>query len=180
MQFENGTDVQFMNEYVQVVSQNLDVIMKNSFLLQAKYNVLEKALNHRISLEGQSTEQISELHRQISTVNEEKIQLLQQIESISGEKQRIQNGLNREMRDHAELQNKCLILDSEIQKINLQKLDLEKNLEDALTENEKMKILIASLSTPTPPKKIEQKPDVVSKITTKISKKVDVKSGGTF
>jgi GTP-sensing pleiotropic transcriptional regulator CodY len=72
MQFENGTDVHFMNEYTQVVSQNLDVIMKNSFILQAKYNVLEKALNQRIGNDGQVSEQISELQRQISSLAEEK------------------------------------------------------------------------------------------------------------
>lgn len=198
MQFENGTDVQFMNEYVQVVSQNLDVIMKNSFLLQAKYNVLEKALNHKITTEGQSSEHISELNRQISVLGEERVQLLQQIESIRGEKQRIQDAFNQEMREHSELKNKVMTLDGEIELMNSEKLKLEKNnqkinneLTALIEENKDLKSQIASLLyLSNKNTQIEQKvnDEVISKKNQKVSKKeesnkttkIEVKSGGTF
>jgi len=185
MQFENGTDVHFMNEYVQVVSQNLDVIMKNSFLLQAKYNVLEKALNQRIGNDGQVSEQISELQRQISSLAEEKNHLINREQDVSGERHRIQNLFNQEMRDHAQLKLNYSALE-------IEKAELLKNLKDALDNNQILNEKILELqksvevkavkfektSEEVNPVKKEQKTlkkDLLNK-----SSKIEVKSGGTF
>ena len=175
MQFENGTDVHFMNEYVQVVSQNLDVIMKNSFLLQAKYNVLEKALNQRIGNDGQVNEQISSLA-------EERVQLLQRVHDISGEKQRIQDAFNAEMREHAQLKMNFSALEVE-------KTELLKQLKDALDKNkalnsekndaiQKLNDMNEAIVQKISENQKEEKP--LKKQNISKAPKIEVKAGGTF
>lgn len=202
MQFESGTDVQFINEYTQILSRNLDSIIKNNFLLEAKYAILERTLSQKLNVEEINQQLIEEKNKLEEAMNELRVNngnlRDQYIQDILGEKQRIQDAFNSEMREHAslrssfdslqprishleneknELINSVNLLQNQISEKDIEKLNLLdtiKNLE------EKIFSLKKAADTTVKPLTIDKK--IIKKDKKKMPEinKAEVKSGGTF
>lgn len=201
MQFESGTDVQFINEYTQILSRNLDSIIKNNFLLEARYAILERTLSQKLNVEEVNQQLIEEKNKLEEAMNELRANNAnirdQYIQDILGEKQRIQDAFNSEMREHAslrssfdslqtrtsqleneknELINSINLLQNQISEKNNEKLNLLetiKNLEEKLSS-------LKNTDTTVKPLSIDKK--IIKKDKKKMPElnKAEVKSGGTF
>ena len=164
MQFDSGTDIQFINEYTQILSRNLDSIIKNNFLLEARYAVLERTLNQKINVEEINQQLLNEKSRLENYINELQSNNAsirdQYVQDLLGEKNRIQEAFNAEMREHASLRSSFDSVQAELSQLQneknqhvntIQNLENEKNqlvnsinlLQNQITEkeNEKLSLL---------------------------------------
>lgn len=166
--------VEFSNVYQGVLLENLDVILKQNFLFQAKLKMLEQELNFRAEMQAKIDEltvKYQEALEQIGQTQHYRTQA-ESNDAIVQEKSRIQSALNDTMRELGITKNS---LDSITQELSLKNKEVEE-MKSRISELEKL--------IPPAPKvvkkstvKIEEKPVEISATETN---KVRVEVGGTF
>jgi chromosome segregation ATPase len=166
--------VEFSNAYQEVLLENLDVILKQNFMMQARLKLFEKETNLRAEMQAKIddlTVKNQEVLRQVEQTQHYRVQA-ESNDAIVQEKSRIQSALNDTMRELGATKNS---LDSITQQLNLKNKEVEE-----------MKSRISELEKLVPPA-----PKVVKKITVKTEEKpveisatetnkVRVEAGGTF
>jgi chromosome segregation ATPase len=166
--------VEFSNVYQGVLLENLDVILKQNFLFQAKLKMLEQELNFRAEMQAKIDEltvKYQEALEQIGQTQHYRTQA-ESNDAIVQEKSRIQSALNDTMRELGVTKNS---LDSITQELSLKNKEVEE-MKSRISELEKL--------IPPAPKvvkkstvKIEEKPVEISATETN---KIKVEVGGTF
>ena len=166
--------VEFSNAYQEVLLENLDVILKQNFMMQARLKLFEKETNLRAEMQAKIDEltvKHQEALEQIGQTQHYRVQA-ESNDAIVQEKTRIQSALNDTMRELGTTKNS---LDSITQQLNLKNIEVEE-MKFRISELEK-------LITPAPKVvkkltvKTEEKPVEISATETK---KEEVEVGGTF
>ena len=166
--------VEFSNAYQEVLLENLDVILKQNFMMQARLKLFEKEANLRAEMQAkidELTAKHQEALEQIGQTQHYRTQA-ESNDAIVQEKTRIQSALNDTMR---ELGTTKKSLDSITQELSLKNKEVEE-MKFRISELEK-------LITPAPKVvkklivKTEDKPVEISATETE-KEKVEV--GGTF
>jgi len=166
--------VEFSNAYQEVLLENLDVILKQNFMMQARLKLFEKEANLRAEMQAKIddlTVKNQEVLQQVEQTQHYKVQA-ESNDAIVQEKSRIQSALNDTMRELGTTKNS---LDSITQQLNLKNIEVEE-----------MKFRISELEKLIPPA-----PKIVKKITVKTeekpveisateTEKIKVEVGGTF
>ena len=166
--------VEFSNAYQEVLLENLDVILKQNFMMQARLKLFEKETNLRAEMQAK-IEELTVKHQealeQIGQTQHYRTQA-ESNDAIVQEKTRIQSALNDTMRELGATKNS---LDSITQQLNLKNKEVEE-MESRISELEKL--------VPPAPKvvkkitvKTEEKPVEISATETN---KLEVEVGGTF
>jgi chromosome segregation ATPase len=166
--------VEFSNAYQEVLLENLDVILKQNFMMQARLKLFEKETNLRAEMQAK-IEELTVKHQealeQIGQTQHYRVQA-ESNDAIVQEKSRIQSALNDTMRELGTTKNS---LDSITQELNLKNKEVEK-MKSRISELEKL--------IPPAPKvvkkitvKTEEKPVEISATETE---KIKVEVGGTF
>ena len=167
-------NVEFSNAYQEVLLENLDVILKQNFMMQTKLKLFEKEANLRAEMQAKIddlTVKNQEVLQQVEQTQHYRVQA-ESNDAIVQEKSRIQSALNDTMRELGATKNS---LDSITQQLNLKNKEVEE-----------MKSRISELEKLVPPA-----PKVVKKITVKTEEKpveisatetnkLEVEVGGTF
>ena len=167
-------NVEFSNAYQEVLLENLDVILKQNFMMQTRLKLLEKEANVRAEMQAKIddlTVKNQEVLQQVEQTQHYRVQA-ESNDAIVQEKSRIQSALNDTMRELGTTKNS---LDSITQQLNLKNKEVEE-----------MKSRISELEKLVPPA-----PKVVKKITVKTEEKpveisatetnkLEVEVGGTF
>jgi len=166
--------VEFSNAYQEVLLENLDVILKQNFMMQARLKLFEKEANLRAEMQAkidELTAKHQEVLEQIGQTQHYRTQA-ESNDAIVQEKTRIQSALNDTMRELGATKNS---LDSITQQLNLKNIEVEE-MKSRISELEKL--------IPPAPKvvkkvtvKTEEKPVEISATETK---KEEVEVGGTF
>ena len=167
-------NVEFSNAYQEVLLENLDVILKQNFMMQARLKLLEKEANVRAEMQAKIDEltvKNQEVLRQVEQTQHFKVQA-ESNDAIVQDKSRIQSALNDTMRELGATKNS---LDSITQQLNLKNIEVEE-MKSSISELEKL--------IPPAPKvvkkltvKTEEKPVEISATETN---KLEVEVGGTF
>ena len=166
--------VDFSNAYQEVLLENLDVILKQNFMMQTKLKLFEKEANLRAEMQAKIddlTVKNQEVLQQVEQTQHYRVQA-ESNDAIVQEKSRIQSALNDTMRELGATKNS---LDSITQELNLKNKEVVE-----------MKSRISELEKLVPPA-----PKVVKKITVKTEEKpveisatetnkLEVEVGGTF
>ena len=166
--------VDFSNAYQEVLLENLDVILKQNFMMQTKLKLFEKEANLRAEMQAKIddlTVKNQEVLQQVEQTQHYRVQA-ESNDAIVQEKSRIQSALNDTMQELGTTKNS---LDSITQELNLKNKEVEE-----------MKSRISELEKLVPPA-----PKVVKKITVKTEEKpveisatetnkLEVEVGGTF
>jgi chromosome segregation ATPase len=166
--------VEFSNVYQGVLLENLDVILKQNFLFQAKLKMLEQELNFRAEMQAKIDEltvKHQEALEQIGQTQHYRTQA-ESNDAIVQEKTRIQSALNDTMRELGVTKNS---LDSITQQLNLKNIEVEE-MKSRISELEKL-IPPAPKVVKKPTVKTEEKPVEISATETN---KIKVEVGGTF
>ena len=167
-------NVEFSNAYQEVLLENLDVILKQNFMMQTKLKLFEKEANLRAEMQAKIddlTVKNQEVLQQVEQTQHYRVQA-ESNDAIVQEKSRIQSALNDTMRELGTTKNS---LDSITQELNLKNKEVVE-----------MKSRISELEKLVPPA-----PKVVKKITVKTEEKpveisatetnkLEVEVGGTF
>ena len=167
-------NVEFSNAYQEVLLENLDVILKQNFMMQTKLKLFEKEANLRAEMQAKIddlTVKNQEVLQQVEQTQHYRVQA-ENNDAIVQEKSRIQSALNDTMRELGATKNS---LDSITQELNLKNKEVVE-----------MKSRISELEKLVPPA-----PKVVKKITVKTEEKpveisatetnkLEVEVGGTF
>ena len=167
-------NVEFSNAYQEVLLENLDVILKQNFMMQTKLKLFEKEANLRAEMQAKIddlTVKNQEVLQQVEQTQHYRVQA-ESNDAIVQEKSRIQSALNDTMRELGATKNS---LDSITQELNLKNKEVVE-----------MKSRISELEKLVPPA-----PKVVKKITVKTEEKpveisatetnkLEVEVGGTF
>ena len=166
--------VDFSNAYQEVLLENLDVILKQNFMMQTKLKLFEKETNIRAEMQAKIddlTVKNQEVLQQVEQTQHYRVQA-ESNDAIVQEKSRIQSALNDTMRELGATKNS---LDSITQELNLKNKEVEK-MKSRISELEKL--------VPPAPKvvkkitvKTEEKPVEISATETE---KIKVEVGGTF
>jgi len=167
-------NVEFSNAYQEVLLENLDVILKQNFMMQARLKLFEKEANLRAEMQAKIDEltvKNQEVLQQVEQTQHYRVQA-ESNDAIVQEKSRIQSALNDTMRELGATKNS---LDSITQQLNLKNIEVEE-MKSRISELEKL--------IPPAPKvvkkvtvKTEEKPVEISATETK---KEEVEVGGTF
>ena len=167
-------NVEFSNAYQEVLLENLDVILKQNFMMQTKLKLFEKEANLRAEMQAKIddlTVKNQEVLQQVEQTQHYRVQA-ESNDAIVQEKSRIQSALNDTMRELGTTKNS---LDSITQQLNLKNKEVEE-MKSRISELEKL--------VPPAPKvvkkitvKTEEKPVEISATETK---KEEVEVGGTF
>jgi len=166
--------VEFSNAYQEVLIENLDVILKQNFMMQARLKLFEKETNLRAEMQAkidELTAKHQEALEQIGQTQHYKTQA-ESNDAIVQEKTRIQSALNDTMRELGATKNS---LDSITQQLNLKNIEVEE-MKSRISELEKL-IPPAPKVVKKPTVKTEEKPVEISATETK---KEEVEVGGTF
>jgi uncharacterized protein YutD len=166
--------VEFSNAYQEVLLENLDVILKQNFMMQARLKLFEKETNLRAEMQAkidELTAKHQEALEQIGQTQHYKTQA-ESNDAIVQEKTRIQSALNDTMRELGATKNS---LDSITQQLNLKNIEVEE-MKSSISELEKL-IPLAPKVVKKPTVKTEEKPVEISATETK---KEEVEVGGTF
>ena len=166
--------VEFSNAYQEVLLENLDVILKQNFMMQARLKLFEKETNLRAEMQAkidELTAKHQEALEQIGQTQHYKTQA-ESNDAIVQEKTRIQSALNDTMRELGATKNS---LDSITQQLNLKNIEVEE-MKSSISELEKL-IPPAPKVVKKPTVKTEEKPVEISATETK---KEEVEVGGTF
>jgi DNA repair ATPase RecN len=166
--------VEFSNVYLGVLLENLDVILKQNFLFQAKLKMLEQELNFRAEMQAKIDEltvKYQEALEQIGQTQHYRTQA-ESNDAIVQEKSRIQSALNDTMRELGVTKNS---LDSITQELSLKNKEVEE-MKSRISELEKL-IPPAPKVVKKPTVKTEEKPVEISATETN---KIKVEVGGTF
>jgi len=181
--------VEFSNVYQEVLLENLDVIIKQNFVMQARLKLLEKETDVRAEMQAKIDEitvKHQEALQQISQTQHYKAQA-DSNDAIVQEKTRIQSALNDTMRDLGvtkdALQAKENAYNGILQELNTTKSVLE--LKEKEIEEMKSRISELEKLVPSAPKvvkkvavkSIEELPVEISATETN---KLKVEAGGTF
>ena len=166
--------VEFSNAYQEVLLENLDVILKQNFMMQARLKLFEKEANLRAEMQAtidDLTVKNQEVLQQVEQTQHYRVQA-ESNDAIVQEKSRIQSALNDTMRELGATKNS---LDSITQQLNLKNKEVEE-MKSRISELEKL--------VPPAPKvvkkitvKTEEKPVEISATETE---KIKVEVGGTF
>jgi hypothetical protein len=174
--------VEFSNIYQEVLLENLDVIIKQNFVMQARLKLLEKETDVRAEMQAKIndlTVKHQEALQQINNNQHYKVQA-ESNDAIVQEKTRIQSALNDTMRELGKTKsaleakesafnaakNALELKEKEIEELNLRISDLEKLIPSASKAVKKVTV-----------KSIEEKPVQISATETN---KLRVEAGGTF
>ena len=166
--------VEFSNAYQEVLLENLDVILKQNFMMQARLKLFEKETNLRAEMQAkidELTAKHQEALEQIGRTQHYRTQA-ESNDAIVQEKTRIQSALNDTMRELGATKNS---LDSITQQLNLKNKEVEE-MKSRISELEKL-IPPAPKVVKKPTVKTEEKPVEISATETN---KVRVEAGGTF
>ena len=166
--------VDFSNAYQEVLLENLDVILKQNFMMQTKLKLFEKEANLRAEMQAKIddlTVKNQEVLQQVEQTQHYRVQA-ESNDAIVQEKSRIQSALNDTMRELGATKNS---LDSITQQLNSKDKEVEE-MKSRISELEKL--------VPPAPKvvkkitvKTEEKPVEISATETE---KIKVEVGGTF
>ena len=166
--------VEFSNAYQEVLLENLDVILKQNFMMQARLKLFEKETNLRAEMQAKIddlTVKNQEVLQQVEQTQHYRVQA-ESNDAIVQEKSRIQSALNDTMRELGATKNS---LDSITQQLNSKDKEVEE-MKSRISELEKL--------VPPAPKvvkkitvKTEEKPVEISATETE---KIKVEVGGTF
>ena len=144
--------VEFSNAYQEVLLENLDAILKQNFMFQARIKLFEKEANSKAELQAKLddvTAKYQNVLEQVGVAEQYKTRA-DDNDAIVQEKTRIQSALNDTMRELASCKGVLEVKDKEV---------LAKN-----TELEQLKSRIVELEKLIPP---EPAPKVVKKLTVK-------------
>ena len=144
--------VEFSNAYQEVLLENLDAILKQNFMFQARIKLFEKEANSKAELQAKLddvTAKYQSVLEQVGVAEQYKTRA-DDNDAIVQEKTRIQSALNDTMRELASCKGVLEVKDKEV---------LAKN-----TELEQLKSRIVELEKLIPP---EPAPKVVKKLTVK-------------
>ena len=159
--------VEFSNSYQEVLLENLDVILKQNFMMQARLKLLEKEANVRAEMQAKIDEltvKHQEALQQIGQTQHYKTQA-ESNEAIVQEKTRIQSALNDAMRELGNTKSALEAREKEVEEMNSKISELEKLVPPAPKVVKKVTV------------KTEEKPVEISATETN---KVRVEAGGTF
>jgi chromosome segregation ATPase len=160
--------VEFSNIYQEVLLENLDVIIKQNFVMQARLKLLEKETDVRAEMQAkidEITAKHQEALQQIGQTQHYKVQA-ESNDAIVQEKTRIQSALNDTMRDLGTTKSALEAREKEIEEMKLRISELEKLVPPAPKVIKKVTV-----------KSIEEKPVEISATETN---KLRVEAGGTF
>ena len=160
--------VEFSNIYQEVLLENLDVIIKQNFIMQARLKLLEKETDVRAEMQAKINEltvKHQEALQQINHTQHYKVQA-ESNDAIVQEKTRIQSALNDTMRDLGTTKSTLEAREKEIEEMKLRISELEKLVPPASKVVKKVAV-----------KSIEEKPVQISATETN---KLRVEAGGTF
>lgn len=160
-------NVEFSNAYQEVLLENLDVILKQNFMMQTKLKLLEKEANVRAEMQAKIDEltvKHQEALEQIGQTQHYKTQA-ESNEAIVQEKTRIQSALNDTMRELGNTKSALEAREKVIKEMNSKISELEKLVPPAPKVVKKVTV------------KTEEKPVEISATETN---KVRVEAGGTF
>jgi chromosome segregation ATPase len=160
-------NVEFSNAYQEVLLENLDVILKQNFMMQTRLKLLEKEANVRAEMQAKIDEltvKHQEALEQIGQTQHYKTQA-ESNEAIVQEKTRIQSALNDTMRELGNTKSALEAREKVIKEMNSKISELEKLVPPAPKVVKK------------PTVKTEEKPVEISATETN---KVRVEAGGTF
>jgi len=160
-------NVEFSNAYQEVLLENLDVILKQNFMMQTRLKLLEKEANVRAEMQAKIDEltvKHQEALEQIGQTQHYKVQA-ESNDSIVQEKTRIQSALNDAMRELGNTKSALEAREKEVKEMNSKISELEKLVPPAPKVVKK------------PTVKTEEKPVEISATETN---KVRVEAGGTF
>ena len=161
-------NVEFSNAYQEVLLENLDVILKQNFMMQARLKLLEKEVNVRAEMQAKIDEltvKHQEALEQIGQTQHYKVQA-ESNDAIVQEKTRIQSALNDAMRELGNTKSALEAREKEIEEMKSKISELEKLVPSAPKVVKKVTV-----------KAIEEKPVEISATETN---KVRVEAGGTF
>ena len=160
-------NVEFSNAYQEVLLENLDVILKQNFMMQTRLKLLEKEANVRAEMQAKIDEltvKHQEALQQIGQSQHYKVQA-ESNDAIVQEKNRIQSALNDVMREFGTTKNALEAREKQIEEMNSKISELEKLVPLAPKIVKKVTV------------KTEEKPVEISATETN---KVRVEAGGTF
>lgn len=160
-------NVEFSNAYQEVLLENLDVILKQNFMMQTRLKLLEKEANVRAEMQAKINEltvKHQEALEQIGQTQHYKVQA-ESNDSIVQEKARIQSALNDTMRELGTTKNVLEAREKEVEEMKSKISELEKLVPPAPKVVKKVTV------------KTEEKPVEISATETN---KVRVEAGGTF
>ena len=160
-------NVEFSNAYQEVLLENLDVILKQNFMMQTRLKLLEKESNVRAEMQAKIDEltvKHQEALEQIGQTQHYKTQA-ESNEAIVQEKTRIQSALNDTMRELGNTKSALEAREKEVKEMNSKISELEKLVPPAPKVVKKVTV------------KTEEKPVEISATETN---KVRVEAGGTF
>ena len=160
-------NVEFSNAYQEVLLENLDVILKQNFMMQARLKLLEKEANVRAEMQAKIDEltvKHQEALEQIGQTQHYKVQA-ESNDSIVQEKTRIQSALNDTMRELGTTKSALEAKEKEVKEMSSRIFELEKLVPSAPKVVKKVTV------------KTEEKPVEISATETN---KVRVEAGGTF
>ena len=160
-------NVEFSNAYQEVLLENLDVILKQNFMMQTRLKLLEKEANVRAEMQAKIDEltvKHQEALQQIGQTQHYKVQA-ESNDAIVQEKNRIQSALNDVMQEFGTTKNALEAREKQIEEMNSKISELEKLVPLAPKIVKKVTV------------KTEEKPVEISATETN---KVRVEAGGTF
>jgi DNA repair ATPase RecN len=160
-------NVEFLNAYQEVLLENLDVILKQNFMMQTRLKLLEKEANVRAEMQAKIDEltvKHQEALQQIGQSQHYKVQA-ESNDAIVQEKTRIQSALNDVMQELGTTKNALEAREKEVEEMKSKISELEKLIPPAPKVVKKVTV------------KTEEKPVEISATETN---KVRVEAGGTF
>ena len=119
--------VEFSNAYQEVLIENLDSILKQNFMFQARLKLFEKQANGQVELQtklDELTVKYQDVLEQVGKTEQYKIRA-DSNESIVQEKTRLQSALNDTMRKVSELESSLEAKQNDILNKNAELLDLK-------------------------------------------------------
>jgi chromosome segregation ATPase len=173
--------VEFSNSYQEVLLENLDVILKQNFMMQARLKLLEKEANVRAEMQAKIDEltvKHQEALEQIGQTQHYKTQA-ESNDAIVQEKTRIQSALNDAMRELGTTKSSLEVKDKELGEIKNTLEAKEKEIQEMKSRVLELEKIIPSASkvVKKPTVKTEEKPVEISATETN---NIRVEAGGTF
>ena len=173
--------VEFSNLYQEVLLENLDVILKQNFMMQARLKLLEKEANVRAEMQAKIDEltvKHQEALEQIGQTQHYKTQA-ESNDAIVQEKTRIQSALNDAMRELGTTKSSLEVKDRELGEIKNTLEAKEKEIQEIKSRVLELEKIIPSASkvVKKPTVKTEEKPVEISATETN---NIRVEAGGTF
>lgn len=174
-------DVEFLNSYTEVVLENFDAVLKQNLMFQTQLKIVEKRKGEKDELIKQLEEKdkmitqlentIASMQKDVSASHELKKKVVDN-DTILNERNRIQQALNDNMQQNANLQKKLNQKELDISKINEEVSSLKEyisKLEEIVPVTKLKKIVGTTVA------KVES-----TIIDANLNNKEKVQSGGVF